>query len=134
MSQEPHGRSAAYSFVLNHIDSVPQLETLLLLWASRPRAWSTEEVAKRLYISPGAARAILQELAVKSLIEPVIEPVPDTETYSYKSASEEQDLTLASLEETYRRETVPISSMIHSKASRAVLDFARAFRFTKERE
>ena len=117
---------------LEHIDSVPELETLMLMWGSRTRAWTVENVASRLYISPESARGILRDLAEKSLVE----SSPGVDTYTYKSGSEAQDQTMAWLEETYRRETVPMSTMIHSKASRAVLDFARAFRFKvkKERE
>jgi len=36
------------------------------------------------------------------------------------------------VDETYRREVVRVSTLIHSKPSSPVRDFARAFRFTKE--
>jgi hypothetical protein len=36
-------------------------------------------------------------------------------------------------EAVYRRQIVRISTLIHSKPSSAVRDFARAFRFTKEK-
>jgi hypothetical protein len=58
----------------------------------------------------------------------------ESELYCYDSRSEETDRVIASLDRMYRRQVVGISTIIHSKASSAVRDFARAFRFTKERE
>ena len=40
------------AFLLTHIDSIAQLEALLLLRASPRLEWSAETVAKRLYIPP----------------------------------------------------------------------------------
>jgi hypothetical protein len=131
MDEEPIGRTAAYEFVLEYVDSVPHLEALLLLWNTRPRMWLVSEVAQRLYVNGDIAKSILQDLARQQLIEGSPE---DPQQYRYASTSDEQDRTLQWVDETYRREIVPLSSMIHSKASRAVRDFARAFRFTKEHE
>jgi hypothetical protein len=131
MTEEPAGRTAAYEFVLEHVDSVPHLEALLLLWNTRPQVWPASELAGRLYVSIEGAKAILQELARQQLILCSSE---EEHLYCYSTASEEQDSILRAVDETYRREMVAVSSMIHSKASRAVRDFSRAFRFTKERE
>jgi len=118
-------------FILEEIDSVPHLEALLLLWNSRPAVWTTEELAKRLYVDTGVGRVLVEDLARKRLIAPV-PGVP--EQYRYQSLSEEKDLLIGRLDLIYRREVVRISNMIHSKPSSAVRDFARAFRFTKERD
>jgi hypothetical protein len=131
MTEEPAGRTAAYQFVLEHVDSVPHLEALLLLWNTRPHVWSATELAGRLYVSTDGAKAILQELTRQHLISCSSE---EEQQYCYSSDSKEQNSVLQSVDETYRREMVAVSSMIHFKASRAVRDFARAFRFTKERE
>ena len=115
-------------FVQEEIDSVPELEALLLVWQQRPRAWSAEQLAGRLYIRSEQAREILIGLTRKQLIS-----AGAPETYLYEDVSTEQDQLMAHLEETYRREIVRISNLIHSKPSSAVRDFARAFRFTKEK-
>lgn len=57
-------------FIVDEIDSVPQLEALLLFWNNRPRVWSTESMAKALYVSPEVARVILKRLAQRRLISP----------------------------------------------------------------
>jgi len=120
-----------YEFVLNEIDSVPHLEALLLLWNSRPNPWLTEDVARRLYVAPRVAKTLLQDLGRHGFLK---NSQANSEQYVYDSGSEPKDRLMALLDTTYRHQVVRISTLIHSKASSAVLDFARAFRFTKERE
>ena len=54
--------------------------------------------------------------------------------YSYLPRSEEQDDLMRAIDNAYRRDLVRISTMLHSKASSPVREFAKAFRFKKERE
>jgi hypothetical protein len=116
-------------FILEQIDSVPQLEALLLLFNSRPKAWSTDEMAKSLYVRNEAASKILDSLLHRDLIA-VSPHQPD---FFFCSPHEEaQNRLLHDVDAIYRKEVVRISSMIHSKASAGVRDFARAFRFKKD--
>ena len=123
-------RQAVDQFILNEIDSVPHLEALLLLWNTRPKQWPVDEMAKALYVPSDLAQRILQELARRGLIATQAEP----ERYSYVPQSDETEALMKSVDEIYRRELVRISRMIHGKAPSAVREFARAFRFTKEKE
>ena len=118
-------------FILDEIDSVPQLEALLLLWNSRPVMWTPEQLAGRLYVSTELSQSLLQELVRKRLIT---RNQGSVEGYRYESVSEDTDRLIARLDDLYRREVVRVSTVIHAKPSSAVRDFARAFRFTKERE
>jgi hypothetical protein len=116
-------------FILEQIDSVPQLEALLLLFNSRPKPWSTEEMAKSLYVRNDVASRILDSLLHRSLIAI---PSPQSDLFFYSPDDESQNKLLSDVDAIYRKEVVRISSMIHSKASAGVRDFARAFRFKKE--
>lgn len=129
--EEESVRKAIDQFIADEIDTVPHLEALLMLWNSRPKQWPVKDVAKALYISEDAARRVLQELTRRSLISQV---TGQSESFSYQPESEEKDALLGALDAIYRREVVRISTMIHSKAPAAVRDFARAFRFTKDKE
>ncbi|HWF40415.1 MAG TPA: hypothetical protein VG322_17950 [Candidatus Acidoferrales bacterium] len=120
-----------YEFVWDEIDSVPHLEALLLLWNSKPKSWSAQEVGRRLYVDAKKTQALLQDLARQRFL--VVLP-GDAEQYRYESRSEQTDRRIGTLDHIYRRQVVRISTIIHSKASSAVRDFARAFRFTRERE
>ena len=112
-------------FLIEQIDTVPHLEALLLLWNSRPGAWSSEDMAKSLYIGAGLAESILKDLARKGLVT--------TEGASfYYQPEPRRDLLVGSIEVTYRRELIRISRLIHTKPSAAIRDFARAFRLKKD--
>jgi predicted transcriptional regulator len=118
-------------FILEQIDTVPHLEALLLLWNSRPKQWTVEDMASALYVSSGTARNILQSLTRRGLLAAGREI---SECYHYEPTSSKQDSLIETVDATYRRNLVRISRMIHSKAAPGVREFAQAFRFTKDRE
>jgi len=122
-------QAEVYRFILDRIESVPHLEALLLLWRERPRTWTAEYMGQRLWVKPEAAKGILEDLARDQLIV----AIAGGEEYGYESAPE-MDRLLDILNHTYRHEMIRISNMIHSKASSAVREFARAFRFKQENE
>lgn len=128
----PNGESnpsdaAVIQFILDQIESVPQLEALLLLSNTRPRKWTIDELSKRLYVKRETVRIILDDLLRKKLLS-----LDSADSIYYYAAPEEQDRLIRLLDEIYRRQIVRVSQLIHSKPSAAVRDFARAFRFTKE--
>lgn len=131
MTESPISEDKVYAFVLDQIETVPHLEALLLLWNSRPQPWTVENLSKRLYVSTEIVDVLLDDLVRRGLIVRVQGPPTG---YRYESASIAQDQLFSTLDLTYRRETVRISTMIHSKPSSSVREFARAFRFRKERE
>lgn len=116
-------------FLLEQIDSVPHLEALLLLWNSRPRLWQADELASRLYVDREVALRLLQDLARQQLID---SDSGSPERYCYRDDPAGRSRLISMVDETYRREIVLVSTLIHSKPSSPVRDFARAFRFTKE--
>lgn len=117
-------------FLLENIDTVPHLEALLLLRNSSPTAWSVEDMAERLFLVPGSAKEILNDLVRQHLIL----VVPGTsESYRYEPEPR-LDRVIASVDFAYRRELVRISTLIHAKPSGAVREFARAFRIKKDRD
>ena len=122
-------RAQIDQFLVDEIDSIPQLEALLLLWRERPRTCSRDEIAKSLYISPELARDVVRHLLHHRLI---VETEPGAERYSILSESPDRERLIMDLAEIYRRELVRVTNLIHGKASRAVRDFASAFRFKKE--
>ncbi len=121
----------AYEFILQNIDSVPHLEALVLLWNSRPVGWTCEELASRLYVPAERTAQVLRDLVRMQLIAESPGPPP---RYSYVPKSEEQNDLLASLDSAWRRDLVRISTMIHSKTSSGVREFARAFNLKQEKK
>ena len=132
MQREEETRLQVDQFILEMIDSVPHLEALLIIWRRRPKRWSPGEMAGELYVQPERAARILQDLVNRSLISATQEAAGAF--FFYQPKSSDRDDLLAAVDRIYRAEVVRVSTMIHAKASPAVRDFARAFRFKKERE
>jgi len=131
MKREPLNSKEVDRFLLECIDSIPHLESLLLLWKDRPNPWAPKELASRLYVDETVARKVLQDLARAFLVTPV---AGAAEQFHYVPGSEEKDILMEAVDATYRRELVRVTTIVHSKASSAVREFARAFRFTKEQD
>ena len=125
MPEDNQANRQVDQFILDEIDSVPHLEALLLFWKRRPHGWSVEEMAHSLYISVETTYTILQDLRQRGMV------TVEEERYSFDPNFRQGSL-MEELDRTYRRELVRISRMIHSKASPAVREFARAFKFTKD--
>lgn len=121
----------AYEFIYDNIDSVPHLEALILLWNSRPVGWTCEELASRLYVPAHQVLQLLRDLIRMQL---VAESAAPPLKFSYLPKSDEQNDLLVSLDSVYRKDLVRISTMIHSKTSSGVREFARAFQIKQERK
>jgi hypothetical protein len=131
VTEKQPSRTDPYEFILDHIDSVPHLEALMLFWNSRPVGWTCEEIASRLYAPPEQVLALLRDLVRLHLVQ---ESAAAPAKFSYFPRSEEQNDLMQRVDEAHRRDLVRISTMVHSKASSPVREFARAFRFRKERD
>jgi hypothetical protein len=120
-----------YDYILEKIESVPHLEAIILLWNSRPVGWSSDELASRLYVPSERTVEILQDLIRQQLVQQTAGSPP---RFSYLPRNDEQNEWMIRVDTAYRREIVRISTMLHSKASPSVREFARAFRFKKDRD
>lgn len=125
------GEEEVYGFIADEIETVPHLEALLLLWSSRPERWPEEKLAARLFVPNNTARSIMQDLVRRRLISGASNAENE---YWYEPDPDGKDPLIAALADVYRRQLVRVSTIIHSKAPSAVRDFARAFKFTKDRE
>jgi hypothetical protein len=111
-------------FIVDHVDSVPHLEALLLIRETR-RPWTVDEVARRVYLPPDRASRVLEDLVAKSWL------VSLAGAFEYNATTTDAD-PIAQLAQLYPHNLVDIAGLIHRKASTAVLDFARAFQIRKE--
>lgn len=113
-------------FILRSIDSVAELEALLLLRGKANADWSAAETAKRLYVGEAEASAILERLAAAGLLHRA------AGGYRYSEQPAEQRRMVDRLAEAYARHLVPVTNLIHGKP-RHIRAFADAFRFKKDR-
>jgi hypothetical protein len=117
------------AFLLRYIDSIAQLEALLLLQANADLAWSAETLAKRLYISVEATAEILARLCADGFLaaqgsEPLL--------YQYHCLSRDQSDMVDYVAVIYARYLIPVTHLIHAKPRTRVQAFADAFKFRKD--
>lgn len=112
-------------FIAEHVDSVPHLETLLLLRETAPRPWTVEEIARRVYLAPERVEAVVRDLLAKRWLEPLAD--------AFVFSTQPPDATvIEQVAAAYRQNLVRVAEAIHRKAPVPVLDFARAFKLRKE--
>jgi hypothetical protein len=117
----------ARRLVLDAIDSVAELEALLLLRDTAGNRWSVEAASARLYVNPAVAADALNALARRGFLD----ESPEGFVYQPQSPDLADDVT--ALAQAYSTSLVAVTHLIHSKPSASVQDFARAFRFRKDR-
>jgi len=115
-------------FIAEQIDSVPQLEALLLLWREPDRWWNADEIASRVYVSREVGQHVLRSLTARQLAT-----FDAASGYRFFCAGDDSLTLLAEVDSAYRRHLVTITKLIHSGASSSVRDFARAFELKKDR-
>jgi predicted ArsR family transcriptional regulator len=115
-------------FIFRNIDSVPELELLLLL-ADRVADLDAEQAAARVYVEEGAARRLLSKLLNRRLVAASGDPP----RYRFAPQEAEDERLVRQLSQAYRTHLVAMANLIHSKASGSVQEFARAFDLKKDR-
>lgn len=112
-------------FILRCIDSVAHLEALLLLRASPETSWEVAAVAARLYSSTEQAGEVLAQLCDEHLL------VCEDGIFRYAGQPPEHRAMIDRLAESYAKQLIPITNLIHSKPRR-IRQFADAFKFRKD--
>ncbi len=111
--------------ILERIDSIAQLEALLLLRGSPQIDWTTDAVAKRLYIGEQEANVELQHLCAGGFL--IANPEKSL-LYRYHVGSPELGQTVDRVAALYSRYLIPVTNLIHGKPRTRVQEFADAFK------
>ena len=113
-------------FITRYIDSIAQLEALLLLRANPDANWTPAEVALRLYTSEQEAAELLARLCADALV------FCNEGTYRFGSEDTELRNLVDRLADAYSQHLIPVTNMIHAKPRR-IRQFADAFKFRKDK-
>jgi hypothetical protein len=116
-------------FVTDKIDSVAELEALLLLRNAPEREWTARELSQRLYLSVKDAVDILAALSAKGL---ALCKAGDPGAYKYQPGLPEVGKMIDRLCDIYAKQIVPVTNLIHSKSKTRVQEFADAFKLRKK--
>jgi hypothetical protein len=112
-------------FIAEHINSVEQLEVLLLLHDQPSEEWTAATVAKQLYIDPGSAGRRLADWHARGLLSVSGESDP---SYGFAPEKSELQRTVRDLASSYAERRVTVTNLIFSKPTDHISVFADAFR------
>jgi hypothetical protein len=116
-------------FIAQHIESLAQLEALLLAAREPGRDWGCEDMSRQLYIGPDVCATIMDDLQRRGFLERT--PAnPDRFRYHAKDAG--IDRLMERLAALYEERRVAVITQIYSKPINKVQTFADAFRLRKE--
>jgi hypothetical protein len=116
-------------FLHQHIDSVEQLEVLLLARQSPGRSWSAEDMARELYSHPRSIQLRFHSLLGRGLLRE-----SGAGHFQYAPRSGDLDRQVGLVAEAYRERRVAVISLIASKPMDNVKAFSDAFRLRRQKE
>jgi hypothetical protein len=116
-------------FLAAHVESVLELEVLLLLRERPERSWTAAELAQDLKIDAAWAGGQLGKLAADKILQRGGE---NSGQYRYAPASPEMDAVIGEVANAYASHRVTIIGLIFSKPTSTLKTFADAFRIRKE--
>lgn len=116
------------AFVADHINSVEQLEVLLLLARDGSRAWTVEEVASELVTTPHSVAIRLDDLRQHRLL------VTEDEAYRYEPSSSEARAAVNELAAIYPKRRVSVINLIFSTPDDRLRSFSDAFRLRRDKD
>lgn len=118
-------------FILKSIDSIAELEALLILAGHAREWWTVEALTRRIYISEADTAAVLMRLRLAGLIA-ADENTPTR--HRFQPETEDLAKLVSQTAAIYARHLVPVTNLIHSKATNRVQQFADAFKLRKKDE
>jgi sugar-specific transcriptional regulator TrmB len=113
-------------FIAAEIQSVGQLEVLLLLRGVADKSWTADEVARALVMQAPSVASWLETMARRGLV------AADGGTYRYAPPTAEVERTVDRLAESYAKYRVAVIGTIFSRPSEGVTRFSEAFRVRRE--
>jgi hypothetical protein len=118
------------AFIAGQMQSLEQLEILLLLSGNPHKWWSVATAYEVIKSSPGSVAARLEELAARGMVRKEAGP-----EVRYQFSPDDPALwkVVNELREAYKERPVKIVQAIYSKPPDAVQEFAKAFRVRRDK-
>ena len=117
------------AFLNDHVESVVQVEVLLLLYAEPARAFSTADVVSALRIESAWAEAQLSNLCARGMLAE-----SGAGSYRWGPRTAEIEAAVAGLAQAYADRRVTVIGLIYAKPADPLRSFADAFRIRKEKD
>lgn len=115
------------AFIVQYLDSIAKVEALTLLRSDPDRSWKPDELAARLYITPGEAKAVLEGLQGAGLL------TAREVGFQYRCEDRELGAKAGKAVELYRTHLIAVTNLIHARGVRRIQQFADAFKLRKDK-
>jgi hypothetical protein len=112
-------------FIAAEIESVGQLDVLLLLRGAPDKSWTASEVARALVMQAPSVEIWLEKMAARGLVSSV------GDKYHFAPPTAEVERTIDGLAESYSKYRVAVIGIIFSRPSEGVTRFSEAFRIRR---
>jgi hypothetical protein len=110
-------------FLTECVDSVPQLEALLIMFAEPLRRWNAQDISARTYVALPEATRILDRLSRRDLVRS-----DDTGSHFLIHLGDDARRALiGDVARTYQANLRQVATFIHEKPPASLTEFARAF-------
>jgi hypothetical protein len=114
-------------FILTSIDSVPHLEAILAVRNAPDTAWSAKMIAQNLFISEKRASELMTDLCASGF---VAAEGGEAEThYFYRPVSPTLRDLIDQMSDTYAKNLLEVTRLIHSKLGKQAQRFGDAFKW-----
>lgn len=121
--------SSVEDFILKYIDSLEELEILLLLNASSERAFTVAAVYEHIKSTPLSVQQKLEDLTTKGLVQTTSDnPVQ----YRFEPQTEELILSVRDLAGAYKERRLRVLECLFSKPISSLRIFADSFKLRKD--
>jgi hypothetical protein len=121
-------------FITEHIDSVMQLEILLLLAGQPGRVWTAADLAQQLRIDATWVDGQLRGMAAAGLVAVTeVQPSVPAPQFRYEPRTPDLTKTVGDLAHAYADRRVTVIGLIFSKPVDKIRSFADAFRLRKDK-
>jgi hypothetical protein len=113
-------------FIHTYIESIADLEALLLLARMIGTKWTAASVAEQLYIDEAQAGDVLERLCAGGLVR------CQAGSFWFNDGPDGPRTIVERLADLYTSHLIPVTNLVHSRPSGARA-FAAAFKFRKDR-
>jgi hypothetical protein len=128
-------------FIATHINSIEELEVLILLRATEEREWSAAQISRELGASVPWIEERLADLASRGFL--VVQEADSGLLYRYAPSTQESRARVEELAVTYKQRRLSVINLVYSKPDSPrsesvkpasdVVSFSNAFRITKKK-
>ncbi len=117
-------------FLVDHIDSIAELEVMLFLREHHDRSWLCRSVADQMYSSEDVTSGLVVKLTKKGILtSDGMSPA----SFRYKPRNQNTARIINQLAEVYAKHLVLVTNLVHKKSRRNMTGSAKAFKLKRKK-